>query len=145
MPLPTKGDVFLHVAFEGIDKPKMGHLAGLGQMGPLQMVAKPLKALQELPSTAERMRKEWTLATVEVTVLSATDLKAADKNLLTGKASSDPYVKVLLGEQKQKTSTQRSTLEPQYNETFAFTARNKLLTEKPIILEVLDDDAEPPP
>ena len=136
VPLPTKGDIFLHVAFEGIDKPtwkRYGHMA----LGPL---AKPLQAIQELPSTAERMRKEWTLATVAVTILSATELKAADHRL-TGGATSDPYVKVYLGESMQKTSTQRRTLEPQYNETFEFTARNHVLTDKPMKMEVFDYDA----
>ena len=46
-----------------------------------------------------------------VTVKKATDLPAADGNGL-----SDPYVRLTLDERKQKTSVQRRTLTPTWNE-----------------------------
>ena len=48
---------------------------------------------------------------VLVTVKKASDLPAADGNGL-----SDPYVRMTLDERKQKTSIQRRTLAPTWNE-----------------------------
>ncbi len=57
-----------------------------------------------------------------MTVVEARDLPAMDTN-----GTSDPYVKVVLvpdRQHKYETKIKRKTLNPVYNETYAFTVRS---------------------
>ena len=60
-----------------------------------------------------------------VFLIKAWGLKVMDKNMFSKGGSSDPLVNFSgIGEEKQKSTTKKKTLEPEWNETFRFPVKN---------------------
>ena len=75
-----------------------------------------------------------THGTLHVSVIRATNLKAVDNRGTT----SDPYVKLAIGDKKHKTKHVSKNLNPQWNESFSFDGELRELAGKPLQLEVVD-------
>lgn len=99
----------------------------------------PITKITEWPKRAKEVRRDNTEMVIEVAVIRATDLIAADFHF--GRSnSSDPYVNVTLGEISYKTSMKRNTLSPVWNESFEFRLKRRQVEATPLSLEVFDDD-----
>jgi len=72
---------------------------------------------------------------LHVFLIKAWGLKVMDKNMFSKGGSSDPLVTFTLGEEKQKSSTKKKTLEPEWNEVFKFPVKS----DRAILNVVVDD------
>ena len=76
---------------------------------------------------------------LHVTVTKCVNLDSADFTL-SGKGSSDPYVKLKVGTQSQKTTVVKGTLNPVYNQSFVFGPLEELGDVSRLGIEVRDWD-----
>ena len=61
---------------------------------------------------------------LHVFLIKAWGLKVMDKNMFSKGGSSDPLVNFSVGEEKQKSTTKKKTLEPEWNEIFKFPVKS---------------------
>ena len=81
-----------------------------------------------------QVRLNWldAMYEVNVTLLSASGLKAADSN-----GKSDPYIKLKLNRREQHSRTEKKTLDPVYNEDFTWMAKKGTVLSKPLELQAV--------
>jgi len=88
-------------------------------------------------ATLDMMKYPLPQGVIALHVLEATELKAADKNLL-GKETSDPYCKITVGANTMKTATISGNLNPTWNQFFEIVVDEK--HGQFIVLDVFDKD-----
>mmetsp|Transcript_21353 Transcript_21353/g.39075 ORF Transcript_21353/g.39075 Transcript_21353/m.39075 type:complete len:800 (-) Transcript_21353:46-2445(-) len=93
----------------------------------------------DLPlETLVSMKSPIPIGLLEVEILEAENLIAADISLIAGKGSSDPYVEFSVGLAKMRTSTKKNTLNPKWYEGPDYFMVYDL--SQVVRLEVYDDD-----
>ena len=139
LPLTTKGDVTINVALLDAIVPSYREA--------LTMAAKPVVdqvlQIRRVPVLAAELRRRCTSVTIKITLHSASDLMAADVDLLGRGTTSDPYVNFELAGELQQSKTKWKTLHPVWEEEFSFTkTMEELETDEDgfLNLEVFDDD-----
>jgi Ca2+-dependent lipid-binding protein/Ran GTPase-activating protein (RanGAP) involved in mRNA processing and transport len=74
---------------------------------------------------------------MKVALLRARNLLVMDKNMFTGKGTSDPVVKLSVGTASESSTTKYKELEPEWNERFLLSA-DHLSTELDVLVEDVD-------
>ncbi|TSM60566.1 Extended synaptotagmin-3 [Bagarius yarrelli] len=89
----------------------------------------------------DEMRFPLPRGVVRVHVLEAQDLKAMDTAMMgLVKGKSDPYVVLIVGNQRMKTKTQKETLNPKWNEVYEFVIHEAPGQE--LEVELYDEDTD---
>ncbi len=133
--LPVKGFVYLVVSISELEEPSLPYI-GYMFVEPLAgPVVNPVMGLSNLPQQAQRLRKEHSEATFMVHVLGASSLKASDRG-----GTSDPYVKIHLGDERRRTTTIPRNLNPRWDEMFEFRGKLYELCASKLCFEVFDYD-----
>ena len=87
-------------------------------------------------STMARVERDYTIATVVVTLKAGRGLKAADRG-----GKSDPYAKMKLNDHAVESKVIKKTVNPVWDQTFVFPRDHmRDLIYRPLRVEIFDDD-----